>query len=88
MILLLGTHDEKGLLIYVSRESPSYKHLAIKPINFGDISFYNKGHQNLLTVITLRLAKLTKLSLTDKLRTPVVTCMAHRCMQNSDNCLH
>ena len=43
--------------------------------------FYNKGHRNLLTVITLRLLKLDKLSLTDKLRATVVTCMAHRCMQ-------
>ena len=40
--------------------------------------FYNKCHQNLLTVITLCLPKMTKLSLTDKLRTHMLTCMAHR----------
>ena len=40
--------------------------------------YYIKSHQNLLTLITLCLPKLTKLSLTDKLRAHIVTCMAHR----------
>ena len=46
---------------------------------------YNKGNKNLLTVITLCLPKLTKLSLTDKLHAHMMTCMAHRYMQKSDN---
>ena len=36
--------------------------------------FYNKCHQHLLTVITLCLPKMTKLSFTDKLRTHMLTC--------------